>query len=117
MTCDFCGEPLQFEEHCERAGLVDVKVSGGYSSTPGNGSGALDDRTVYKFSICEFCLDWMFTQFKIPPKMTELIGDGIEISADLFKSAIKRVAEDDWRKQKKKFYNEQTRRCVARTRK
>ena len=112
MTCNFCGEPLQFEEHCERAGLVDAKVSGGYSSTPGNGSGALDDCTTYEFSICEFCLDWLFTQFKTPPKLTELHGDPNSIPS--FRSATKRVAEDDWRKQKKKFYDEQRRRAALR---
>jgi hypothetical protein len=107
MKCNLCGESLQLEEPCERAGLVDTKVSGGYSSTPGNGFGALDDLSTYEFSICEFCLDWLFTQFKIPPKITGPYDFE-------FKPAEQRVREDDWRKQKDRFYTEASRRASLR---
>ena len=60
------------EMACSEAnGLIDAHASGGYESTPGNGHGALDDITTYHFSLCEFCLDWLFSKFMLPVKMTD----------------------------------------------
>jgi hypothetical protein len=81
-------------------GLTETIVSGGYPSTPGNGGGALDDDTHYQFSLCEFCLDYMFSNFKIP----------VEVSCsgqkEPFVSAEDRVKRDDWRKKKVQFFVE-----------
>ena len=93
-------------------GLVDAEVSGGYSSTPGNGSGALDDRTSYRFSLCEFCLDWLFSQFKIPPAVKDMDGDPI----GPWKPAAQRVMEDVWRIKRQEFFIDQRRRELARWR-
>jgi hypothetical protein len=93
-------------------GLVDAEVSGGYSSTPGNGSGALDDRTSYRFSLCEFCLDWLFSQFKIPPTVKDMDGDSI----GPWKPAAQRVTEDVWRIKRQEFFIDQRRRELARWR-
>lgn len=72
--CNMCGEScLLSDSHAhyeDPSGMINEVVSGGWHSTPGNGSGALDDTTSYRFSLCEFCLDWMFKNFKIPPNVS-----------------------------------------------
>lgn len=51
-------------------GLIEVTVSGGYSSP------ALWDLTNYTFSLCERCLRELFDGCKIPPMVTcEIDGD------------------------------------------
>jgi hypothetical protein len=120
--CNLCGLSCKppnpsFSEN-EDLGLIDCVVSGGYDSTPGNGKGALDDVTQYKFSLCEFCLDWLFVQFKIPVEVSDY---PICQSAENFKyirenwiPAKNRVENDDWRRMKKEFFAEFEKRNQAR---
>jgi hypothetical protein len=112
MTCNVCGHSLQLEPNGPRCGLVDAEVQGGYSSTPGNGSGALDDCTSYKFSVCEFCLDWLFTQCRIPPEVIEMHGD--PDTPAQWKPAGQRVTEDAWRTQKREYSDEARIRAMSR---
>ena len=95
----------------DRHGLIDAVVSGGYESTPGSGQGALDDCSSYKFSLCEFCLDHLFAQFKIPPTVVEYGSGGGEYP---FTPAAERVAKDDWRPMKEAFFAEARRRAEKR---
>ena len=90
-------------------GLIDCEVVGGYNSTPGNGNGALDDMTGYRFSLCEFCLDHMFSQFRTPPKLIGYIcsEEGVELEGEVFRPAEQRVREDgEWRPMRESFYKE-----------
>lgn len=89
-------------------GLIDADVMGGYESTPGNGSGALDDMTSYHFSLCEFCLDHLFSNFVIPPKCFN--GD----IPEAFIPAAQQIKEDHWRDDGKTFFKEQRKRAKAR---
>jgi hypothetical protein len=94
-VCNICGETCVLnKENNVVGGLVDCTVIGGYFSTAGNGAGALDDTTSYRFSICEFCLDYLFEKMKLPPVVTCL-----QINEEkLFKPAAQRVSEDNWRR-------------------
>ncbi len=56
-VCNMCGELCSLGPQRNKGGLVNQTVDGNYDSTPGNGQGALDDCTSYRFSLCEFCLD------------------------------------------------------------
>ena len=117
--CNLCGlTRVLFPKNGERpsSGLcgLHTHVSGGYFSTPGNGYGALDDTTTYHFSLCEFCLDWLFEQFQIPVDISCYMGGPDE--AEVWRPASQRVLEDEWRKDKKCFYNERDRRAIARGR-
>lgn len=125
VACNLCG--LSCVQHLSDelavyGGLINARVCGGYSSTPGNGVGALDDTVAYKFSLCEFCLDWLFSQFKIPVAMFDYMGSDENFKpADLpldepWRSAAQRVAEDDWRGYKEEFTAEAARRAKARER-
>jgi hypothetical protein len=112
--CNLCGEtcslgPL-YDDVFDFGGLLDHTVAGGYNSTPGNGWGALDDMTQYTFSLCEFCLDWLFTQFKIPVKVFCTI-DGKE---EPYHPAWNRVASDELRVRKEDFFEEAARRSCLR---
>lgn len=110
--CNLCGQSCNFHADVKQPdGLVYQKVVGGFDSTPGNGSGALDDTCEYTFSLCEFCLDWLFTQFKIPPEVRCLSDYG---EMEPWRPAAQRVAEDDWRKGKQRFYDEAARRAATR---
>lgn len=95
------------------AGLIDATVVGGYESTPGNGYGALDDGDSYHFSLCEFCLDDLFSTFKIPVVVIDKYGE-----LEPWRSASRRVAEDTWRQNNadswKAFHDENVRRRLAR---
>lgn len=114
QPCNLCGEPCGLvvdhggTPYTEHMGLF-AEVTGGYESTPGNGQGALDDCTTYRFAICEFCLDWLFTQFKIPPQVSWMDG-----TLDPFRPATQRVEEDDWRRMKDEFRIEAARRALLR---
>lgn len=117
VLCNLCGyscaQRFDAETH-ELGGPVKARVSGGYSSTPGNGDGALDDTTSYHFSLCEFCLDWLFSQFKIPVVTTNYMdGDAPD---EPWRPAAERVAADDWRKMKSEFAAEAARRAAGRVR-
>ena len=91
-------------------GLIDATVYGGYFSTPGNGDGALDDMSRYTFSLCEWCLDWLFQQFKVPVA----VYDNIDYQPYPYRPAKQRVEEDEWRADKAGFYAEFERRNQAR---
>jgi hypothetical protein len=110
--CNLCGLSckLNSEFDTDNDYGLKAKVSGGYLSTPGAGYGALDDSNLYKFSLCEFCLDWLFTQFKIPVNIVDMI----DYKGEKFKPAANRVKDDDWRKEKDKFFAEYKKRNVAR---
>lgn len=116
MICNVCGESCVLEEDIQGqvpSGLIDAVVAGGYSSTPGNGSGALDDMRSYKFSICEFCLDWLFSAFKVPVEASDY---GARLGTTVkWKPASQRVDEDEWRSQKDRFHAESARREACRT--
>ncbi len=114
--CNLCGLTcsLGVSPHIDRrGGLIEATISGGYESTPGNGYGALDDMTWYKFSLCEFCLDWLFSQFKIPVSTGEP-GTLAEVVPP-WKPAAERVAEDKWRKWKTEFTFEALQRAMVRS--
>lgn len=97
-VCNVCGHLCDLNEDDGCSGLRDVTVEGGYDSTAGNGDGALDDLTSYNFSLCEFCLDWLFTQFVVPVKVN---GQSEE---EVFRPAGARVVEDEWRRMKSHFF-------------
>lgn len=114
--CNLCGLPCGCEDDADM-GLVDAKVYGGYESTPGNGNGALDDCNVYTFSLCEFCLDWLFANCRIPPKIEHYSAFDVHDTMDegtQFRPAGQRVAEDEWRRGKEAFFAEADRRTAAR---
>lgn len=68
FICNYCGLSCNVGPNGRGNGLLDADVYGGYSSP---NYGALDDATKYSFSLCEFCLDWLFCQFKIPVSCSE----------------------------------------------
>lgn len=112
--CNLCGHPcgvLRREDDGgdREMGLVDTVVHGGYWSTPGNGNGALDDCSSYRFSLCEFCLDWLFQRFVIPVDTGSHLGD-----EPPFRPAAQRVREDEWRSSKARFFEEFEKRNAAR---
>ncbi len=126
-TCNLCGLGCGLGKPghpaYEIGGLINAIVRGGYSSTAGNGDGALDDMTSYRFSMCEFCLDWLFTQFKVPVEVSDytfsddLRGkDGFDVDdvRPAWEPAVVRVAKDDWRSSKHEFCEEAERRAKAR---
>ena len=112
--CNLCGESCMLERDaygdgtndCSVGGLIDCEVMGGYDSTPGNGKGALDDMTSYRFSLCEFCRDWLFRQFKTPPKIDQHIQLDEGMGAEVFRPADQRVEEDDRRGMKREIFVE-----------
>jgi len=93
-------------------GLVNAVADGGYESTPGNGHGALDDTTRYTFSLCEFCLDWLFSTFVIPVDVSDYMCPGEKMEP--WAPAAERVERDSWRRMKKEFRAEYQRRVMAR---
>lgn len=127
--CNLCGETcvLGTSDHPTYSphGLVDATVDGGYSSTAGNGYGALDDMTRYKFSLCEFCLDWLFSQFSIPVAVSNyMLGDDfssdsieVDLGAEPWKPAVERIESDKWRTAKDEFFKQFVKRNAARNRK
>jgi len=121
--CNLCGLSCELVDSglCagELGGLIDIAVDGGYESTPGNGHGALDDTKRYRFSLCEFCLDWLFGLFVVPVRVTEYaLSEG---APDRFFQdeppwvpARERVERDEWRRFKEEFRAEAARRDAAR---
>lgn len=115
VLCNMCGLPCSLEDNKEMTGeqlggLINATVTGGYFSTPGNGNGALDDCTRYHFSLCEFCLDHIFSQFKIQV----IVDDYMDGEILPWHSAEERVKKDDWRTFKDEFFKEAARRKAAR---
>lgn len=128
VLCNWCGLPCNLEpEPWDRPlGLIRAEVGGGYPSTPGNGSGALDDGVGYRFSLCEFCLDHLFGKFKIPVETFDpmipykrrpgeslddamkrtngFVSLGPAREQDPWEDATTRVLRDDWRAMKAQFF-------------
>lgn len=111
--CNLCGESTYLGEHTPESGL-DAVVSGGYDSTAGNGHGALDDMASYQFTLCEFCLDWLMSQFRIPPLIVDY-GTGDDLGE--FRPAAERVEKDSWRKMRDVFFTEKNKRDALRGKK
>lgn len=124
-TCNLCG--LSCALPCgppdavvlDDYGLIACEARGHYASTPGNGHGALDDCDAYTFSLCEFCLDWLFTQMRIPPTVENVSLDGESRRPGVWRPAAQRVKADEWRhgdrfRSHDAFYAEQARRDLAR---
>lgn len=120
ILCNLCGLSCDLpHEEVENwpkysHGLLEQSVTGSYDSTPGNGNGALDDVTRYTFSLCEFCLDWLFCQFKILPKVEDYQGPKGYVEIEKFRPAKERVENDDWRRFKDEFFAEFEKRNRAR---
>ncbi len=73
----------------EDGGAMKIVAKGTYHSTPGAGWGALDEAHTYSFVLCEFCLDYLFTQMQITPRVRNINGQTIK-----FFSAQERIARD-----------------------
>jgi hypothetical protein len=116
VLCNFCGYTCAFPNTNSNQpyGLIKKSVNGGYHSTPGNGNGALDDVTFYTFSLCEFCLDYLFRKFQIPPLIGTYVGSE---DYEVFRPATQRIKEDSWRKHDPKWQLEYDARAAARQRK
>lgn len=136
--CNLCGLSCHFDEEHDKSayGLIDASVVGGYPSTPGNGRGALDDMVGYQFSLCEFCLDWLFSKFRLKvqtfdPMAGRVIQEGESLDEAIertggfvmlverstpkpWRPAEERVAQDEWRSMKEEFRAEKARRDAAR---
>lgn len=111
--CNMCGLTCRFvKSNYDNYlhGLIDCSVEGGYDSVPGNGWGALGDSFTHTFSLCEFCLNHLFSQFKIPVHVLERCAneewDWIP--------AQEKVTNDDWRRMKSEFFEEFEKRNIAR---
>jgi hypothetical protein len=120
-TCNLCGLScvLGCEGHPASGphGLVGQAVYGGYESTPGNGHGALDDMTSYRFSLCEWCLDWLFQQFKAPVEVREYSAWDASPIGDPkpFVPAEGRVNGNPRLSMRREFFEEKARRDAARS--
>jgi hypothetical protein len=110
-VCNFCGESCLLGAYGDLHGLA-AEVRGGYFSTPGNGVGALDDGSRYSFRVCEFCLDWLFTGFRVPVLVVDYIN--YDVPKEDWKPAAQRVREDEWRGNKEAFFKESERRAALR---
>lgn len=85
----------------ENEGLISASVSGGYPSTPGNGEGTLDDMTLYTFSLCEYCLEFLFSHMIIPPQLGDAFNNGpID---KVYLPALERIKKDSWRRKDPKW--------------
>lgn len=142
-ACNLCGLSCLLrsdsrEPRSELGGLVDAEVLGGFESTPGNGRGALDDGVRYRFSLCEFCIDWLFGQFRIPVAVDSYMDDCCPLPGETldetetrtggivkllrdpleqpWRPAAERVEADEWRRMKDEFRAEKARRDAARGR-
>jgi hypothetical protein len=140
IACNMCGLSCFLGPKGSPArgphGLIDAHVIGGYESTPGNGDGALDDFVRHRFSLCEFCLDWMFSQFVVPVTVDDPMNEQLPLEGESLEDAMvrldgfvqlvkreepeawepaaKRVAKDEWRKTKDKFFAEAALRTASR---
>lgn len=118
IKCNLCGHSCYLglnrflrDNHIETGGLSNAHVSGGYESTPGNGCGAFGDGDVYNFSFCEFCLDFLFENSKIPIKEWDVHTPE---DPHLFVSALEKVKFETWRQEKTEFLAEYEKRKASR---
>lgn len=92
ILCNLCGKtmcPIGTMNEQYPHGLHEVKITGGYDSYH------LLDMNEYTFSFCEECLRKLFTQCKIPPKVSDISSYGGEYSfADDQESYEYRVWKD-----------------------
>ena len=72
-------------------GLIEATVTGGYESTPGNGCGALDDMVRHSFSLCEFCLDWLFSKFNVPVAVDDPMNDYLLKDKETLEEGMQRM--------------------------
>lgn len=112
-VCNLCGLSCFVEKgkYDYIGGLLETVVAGGFGSTPGNGGGALDDTMAYRFSLCEWCCDWLFQKMVKPPYVYDYMHAG---ESETFRPAHERVAQDEWRRYKSEFWHEHARREAAR---
>lgn len=110
QLCNLCGYSCQLKDpdanyHDNVGGLIGTIVGGGFDSTPGNGYGAFDDMTSYRFSLCEFCLDWLFAQFKIPVDVWDIMDPA---NPEVWEPAAVRLTKRDFGslKHKEFFFQE-----------
>jgi len=92
ILCNLCGLTCALGQGRWRDnhGLIDASVCGEYESTPGNGWGALDDMTRHRFSLCEFCLDWLFSQFRIPVAVDDPSDDFLVREGETLMEAVEK---------------------------
>lgn len=64
IICNKCGKEYNIDYF---HGLAEVRVSGNYFSK------VLADGITYTFSVCEYCLDEYFNQFKHEPETEEYL--------------------------------------------
>lgn len=75
--CNMCGFDMSDgiykdeSNHDPNFGLRDAEVYGRYDSP------VLFDRTKCVFSLCEYCLVWLFESFAVPQTVIDLDGDNI----------------------------------------
>ncbi len=91
----------------------------------------------HRFSLCEFCLDWLFGRFVVPVAVDDPMNDYVLRPGETtdegmarmgcvrlaprreeppWRPAAERVKDDDWRKGKAEFFAEALRRAEARDR-
>lgn len=115
ILCNLCGHSCYLPGDCNgNSGLIEQKVMGGYDSTPGNGCGALGDMTQYTFSLCEFCLDFLFTNFVIPPKQRYVFNDEDSVEEQFVGAEQMMIKNLTYKRFKEHFYNEANKRTSAR---
>lgn len=114
ILCNLCGESCIVNNPHNKIniGLINETVTGGFESTPGNGYGALDDCTQYQFSLCEFCLDYIFSNCVIPIKTSD--REPFEPKDNPFIPATQRIFQDKWRRFKGESLNEIVKRNLKR---
>jgi len=114
IKCNLCGLSCMLgtdDPFRGSHGLLNIEVIGGYDSTPGNGYGTLGDMSGYKFSFCEYCLDWIFKQCKVPIAVRDVCSN----TPEPWRPAGQRVLEDEWRKDKTTFFEEEAKHNAARS--
>lgn len=89
--CNFCGETCVMNAnniYKDICGLINCSVFGAFASD------LLDDETSYTFSLCEFCLEHLFSLFNIPPNVKHS-DVRLSYKSALFKNSINsRIKEE-----------------------
>lgn len=92
IICNNCGKSCQDKPHSsikEYNGLIEVEVSGGYTSS------FIEDGTTWRFSICEKCLDSITKKFKIPVDIKNLDFSTEFVSLKKYKKLLKDKEKKD----------------------
>lgn len=101
VICNMCGQTcclVKFNNENENGGLINCEVTGGYSSTAGNGYGAFDDYTKIKFSLCEFCLDFIFSICEKKPMELNFVYGNPTLEEEYVPSIQRVFDQQEWRK-------------------